>query len=442
MLCNFNIKKTSLSLLYQIPKFLFSSRKPILNNEDLKHFIELNQTIQIDGINLRANEIYPGPSIISRLNRILKEASEKENSYLHETSIKRCLNAFDLNPNDWEITFKEDSQINTNISTIYSNIGKNGKIMCLNYYHGGNNPFGFEHFKDNIFINKLYEIEPQLGIVDMDKLSEEAKNFKPNLIFIGGNAYPRDWDYENFRKIKKQVNCLLMCDISQIYGLISTNLLKNPFNYCDIVTLGSNILKNGIIFEKKKKNAIKKSINQMILSKKQYFPNKEILSIISNQMLEIKSNRYKNFSKQIINNSKVLSEYLLNEGNRLQSNGTDTHLVLWDLKPLGINGAQFKKTMSLVNIYLNRNSIAGDSNVKNPQGVLIGLYDATFRNIKEKDIEEIGRFLMNGCRITQKYSHFHGDHYVKLIEGDKDIPLLKKKVLEFVKKFPIYESKI
>ena len=73
MLCNFNIKKTSLSLLYQIPKFLFSSRKPILNNEDLKHFIELNQTIQIDGINLRANEIYPGPSIISRLNRILKE---------------------------------------------------------------------------------------------------------------------------------------------------------------------------------------------------------------------------------------------------------------------------------------------------------------------------------------------------------------------------------
>jgi glycine/serine hydroxymethyltransferase len=98
--------------------------------------------------------------------------------------------------------------------------------------------------------------------------------------------------------------------------------------------------------------------------------------------------------------------------------------------------------MSLVNIYLNRNSIAGDSNVKNPQGVLIGLYDATYRNIKEKDIEEIGRFLMDGCRITQKYSHFHGDHYVKLIEGDKDIPLLKKKVLEFVKKFPIYESKI
>ncbi len=432
-----NIK--SLSFISLIPKFYLSTTNDIINNHELIKFINNNQTKQIDGITLTPNENYPGISILTRLNKIITNSLSKENSELENNAIRRSLNAFDLNSNNWEIKLKENTQ-NVNLLTMISYIGKNGKIMSLNYYHGGNNIFGFEQIKDNVLNNKLYEIEPQMGIVDMEKLYKQAKKFKPNLIFIGGNSYPRDWDYEYFKKISKKLNCLLMCDISQNYGLISSNLLQNPFYYCDIVTIKSNILKSGIIYTKKKNNILKKQINN-IISKKQFLSNKNILSIISNQMLEIKSNRYKYFSREVIKNSKSLSEFLLREGNRLSSNGTDTHLILWDCKPFGINGTQLKKTLELVNIYINKNSIVGDSNLKNPEGVLIGVYDITYRGIREKDIDDIGRFLLRGTKICQKYADFEGEKFMDYIKNDKEIPLLKNDVLKFVKKFPIYYSK-
>ena len=432
-----NIK--SLSFISSIPKFYLSTTNKIINNPELIKFINKNKTKQIDGITLIPNENYPGISILTRLNKIITNSLGKENSELENNAIRRSLNAFDLNSNNWEIKLKENTQ-NVNLLTMISYIGKNGKIMSLNYYHGGNNIFGFEQIKDNVLNNKLYEIEPQMGIVDMEKLYKQAKKFKPNLIFIGGNSYPRDWDYEYFKKISKKLNCLLMCDISQNYGLISSNLLKNPFKYCDIVTINSNILKSGIIYTKKKTNIIKTQINN-IISRKQYLTNKNLLSIISNQMLEIKSNHYKYFSKEVIKNSKSLSDFLLKEGNRLSSNGTDTHLILWDCKPLGINGTQLKKTLELVNIYINKNSIVGDRNLKNPEGVLLGVYDITYRGIREKDIDVIGRFLMKAAKICQKYYNFNGENFMKYIKNDKDIPSLKHEVLDFVKKFPIYDSK-
>ena len=432
-----NIKSLSFNSL--IPKFYHSTINKIITYPEIQRFLNKNQTKQIDGITLIPNENYPGISILTRLNKIISDSLDKENSYLENNANRRCLNAYDLNSNNWEINLKENT-LNINLLAMISNIGKNGKIMSLNYYHGGNNIFGFEQIKDNVLNNKLYEIEPQMGIVDMEKLYKQAKKFKPNLIFIGGNSYPRDWDYEYFKKISKKLNCLLMCDISQNYGLISSNLLKNPFKYCDIVTINSNILKSGIIYTKKKNNILKNQINNL-MTKKQYLTNKNVLSIISNQMLEIKSNHYKYFSKEVIKNSKSLSEFLLKEGNRLSSNGTDTHLILWDCKPFGINGTQLKKTLELVNIYINKNSIVGDSNLKNPEGVLLGLYDLTYRGIREKDIDDIGRFLMRGTKICQKYAYFHGKQFMQYIKNDKEIPLLKNDVLKFVKKFPIYYSK-
>ena len=158
-------------------------------------------------------------------------------------------------------------------------------------------------------------------------------------------------------------------------------------------------------------------------------------------MIEIKSSNYINFSKQIKKNAKSLSKYLLNEGNRLSSNGTDTHLILWDLKPLGINGNQLKKTMELVNIDLKEKSIVNDSDYNNPEGILISIYNVTYKGIKKNDIRVIGNFLMRGVKITQKYYNFKEETFQKLIENDNEIPFLKRDVMYFVKKFTIDDVK-
>ena len=236
------------NLFNSIPKFFFSSNYDLMHEPELNNFIKENQIKQKNAINFIPNDNYPSTTILTRLNNILSHSINSNISSLENITIKKCLNAFNLHERDWYINIKENSQSNINISAILSTIGKNSKIMSLNYYHGGDNIFSFEHLNHNFFNNKLYEIEPQMGIIDMEKLYNKAIEFKPNLIFICGNSYPRDWDYEKFKYISNKINCLLMCDMSLNYGLISSNLLKNPFNYCDIITMGNNLLKNGIIF--------------------------------------------------------------------------------------------------------------------------------------------------------------------------------------------------
>ena len=435
------------NLFNSIQKFFFSFNYDLMHEPELNNFLKENQKKQKNGINLIPNDNYPSTTILTRLNNILSHSINSNISSLENITIKKCLNAFNLHERDWYINIKENSQSNINISAILSTIGKNSKIMSLNYYHGGDNIFGFEHLNHNFFNNKLYEIEPQMGIIDMEKLYNKAIEFKPNLIFICGNSYPRDWDYEKFKYISNKINCLLMCDMSLNYGLICSNLLKNPFNYCDIITMGSNLLKSGIIFYNKKtiSKILNYKNNKIINNKNKIHKNfssyNNILSIIANQMIEIKSSNYINFSKQIKKNSKSLSKYLLNEGNRLSSNGTDTHLILWDLKPLGINGNQLKKTMELVNIDLKEKSIVNDSDYNNPEGILINVYNVTYKGIKKNDIRVIGNFLMRGVKITQKYYNFKEQTFQKLIENDNEIPFLKRDVMDFVKKFTIDDVK-
>ena len=168
------------NLFNSIQKFFFSFNYDLMHVPELRNFLKRSFSSLLDTVFVSKRQ----STILTRLNNILSHSINSNISSLENITIKKCLNAFNLHERDWYINIKENSQSNINISAILSTIGKNSKIMSLNYYHGGDNIFSFEHLNHNFFNNKLYEIEPQMGIIDMEKLYNKAIEFKPNLIFF------------------------------------------------------------------------------------------------------------------------------------------------------------------------------------------------------------------------------------------------------------------
>lgn len=321
--------------------------------------------------------------------------------------------------------------------------------MGLLLYHGGHLTHGFQSAKKKVsatslfFNSKQYSIDPETGVVDIPKLEREALEFRPQIIVMGGSAYPRDWDYEAFRRIADKVGAYLMADISHISGLVASGLQRNPFDYCDIVTTTTHKTlrgpRSGIIFYSKKNGKkLQNAINSAIFPGLQGGPHDHQIAAIATQMKEVTTPQYKQYAKQVIINSKCLAKYLMDRGCKLSSNGTDNHLILWDVKPLGINGAQLEKTLELVDISLNKNTIAGDKSARVPGGVRIGTPAVTSRGFKEDEMKVVGNFLMRAVDITKKYQDVKKEkEYNKIIARDDEIPRFKNDVIKFTRQYPV-----
>lgn len=154
-------------------------------------------------------------------------------------------------------------------------------------------------------------------------------------------------------------------------------------------------------------------------------------------MKEVKSPEYHEYANQVIKNSKALAEFLLDQGCRLISGGTDNHLVLWDVKPLGINGAQLEKVLEYADVSLNKNTVVGDKSAVIPGGVRIGTPAVTSRGMKENDIREIGKILMRAVKICQKYKSMKMKDFEQAIKGDNAVDQLKADVINFATQFPV-----
>lgn len=154
-------------------------------------------------------------------------------------------------------------------------------------------------------------------------------------------------------------------------------------------------------------------------------------------MKEVKSKEYHDYAKQVIRNSKALAEYLVEQGATLISGGTDNHLLLWDVKPMGINGAQLEKVCEYAEISLNKNTVIGDKSAVIPGGVRIGTPAVTSRGMKEEDIREVGKFLMRAARISQKYKEMKIKPFEEKIKNDPEVEVLKNDVIRFAMSFPV-----
>ncbi|WP_267383647.1 serine hydroxymethyltransferase [Cyanobacterium sp. uoEpiScrs1] len=267
-------------------------------------------------------------------------------------------------------------------------------IMGMDLSHGGHLTHGSPvNVSGKWFEVCHYGVNPDTERLDYDQIRELVLKKRPRVIICGYSAYPRIIDFEKFRTIADEVGAYLMADIAHIAGLVASGHHPNPVPHCDVVTTtthktlrgprGGLILTRDVDLGKKFDKAVFPGI--------QGGPLEHVIAAKGVSFGEALKPEFKAYSGQVIVNAKVLANQLMTRGFKLVSNGTDNHLMLVDLRSVGMTGKEADRLVSEINITANKNTVPFDT--ESPfvtSGLRLGTPALTTRGMKEEQFKEIG----------------------------------------------------
>ena len=267
------------------------------------------------------------------------------------------------------------------------------------------------------------------GVIDYAELEKQVRKVRPKLIVAGASAYPRAIDFEKIAEIAHGYGAYLMVDMAHIAGLVAGGYHQSPVPYADVVTTTTHKTlrgpRGGLILTNNE--YLIKRINSAIFPGTQGGPLEHIIAAKAVCFKEDLSTEFKTYAAQVIKNAKVLGEVLKERGLDLVSGGTDTHLLLVDLRPKGLTGDVVAQKLEEANITCNKNAIPFDPQPpKITSGIRVGTPAGTTRGFKEKEFTLIGNWI--------------GDIIDALADGnaEKTIAETRQKVITLCEKFPIY----
>jgi len=303
-----------------------------------------------------------------------------------------------------------------------------------------------------------YEISQETGLIDYDALEKNSKLYRPKIIIAGASAYPREIDYVRMRKIADGCGAYLMSDMAHISGLVAADVLASPFPYSDIVTTTTHKSLRGprgaLIFYRKgergkdkKGNVIKydleEPINASVFPGHQGGPHNHTIGALAVALKQTKTETFREYQEQVLKNSKAFAEAFTKLGFKLSSGGTDTHLILVDLRSKEIDGSRVERVLELANIASNKNTVAGDKSAMNPGGIRVGTPAMTSRGLTEKDFEQVAKFIDRGVQIAKDLkkkapSKLLADFKTFVGDGSQipEVQALRKDVADFARQFP------
>jgi len=239
--------------------------------------------------------------------------------------------------------------------------------MGLDLPSGGHLTHGFQTETKKIsntsliFNSKPYKICQKTGLIDYDQLMIDVKEWSPKILWAGHSSYPRDLDYKRFREAADSVKALLFVDMAHYSGLVASKLVNNPFEYADIVTTTTHKSlrgpRAGLIFFK---DEYREKVNFSVFPGNQGGPHEHQIAAIATQMKEVMTEEFKEYSRNVIKNSKRICEEFIKKGHSIATGGTDNHIVLYDCRPMGLTGSKVEHACDLVNITVNKNCLYGD----------------------------------------------------------------------------------
>jgi glycine hydroxymethyltransferase len=275
-----------------------------------------------------------------------------------------------------------------------------------------------------------YAVRPQDHLIDYDQAAEVAEAEKPKVIIAGGSAYSRAIDFGRFREIADSVGALLMVDIAHYAGLVAGGVYPNPFPHAHIVTTTTHKTlrgpRGGMILTNDKKLA--KKIDSAVFPGLQGGPLMHVIAAKAVAFGEALRPEFKLYARQVIDNARVLADSLQSAGFKIVSNGTDSHLMLVDLTPKGVSGADAETALERAGITTNKNGIPFDPlPPMQTSGLRVGTPAGTTRGFGPAEFRQVGQWIgevLDGVAAG-------GDN--SAVEAK-----VKAEVLTLTKRFPIY----
>jgi glycine hydroxymethyltransferase len=299
-------------------------------------------------------------------------------------------------------------------------------VMGLNLAHGGH----LTHGHPLNFSGKMYKIIPygvrkDTETIDYDEMEQIAVRERPKMIIGGGSAYARVIDFARMRQIADKVGAKLMVDMAHIAGLVAGGAHPSPIPHSDIVTTTTHKTlrgpRAGMVLCRQELAA---AVDKIAFPGIQGGPLVHIIAAKAVCFREALQPAFKDYAHQVIANARALARKIMDEGFRVITGGTDTHLMLIDVFSHGIIGSEAENTLGQAGITVNKNAIPFDSNPPlKPSGIRIGTPALTTRGMKEKEMIQTGAWI------------------VEALNNSKDTQVLvriRKQVLELAEAFPLY----
>lgn len=304
-------------------------------------------------------------------------------------------------------------------------------FMGMNLDHGGHLTHGKSvNQSGKWFAPVAYGVRAQDHLIDYDEAAEVARANSPKVIIAGGSAYSRHIDFKKFREIADDVGAILMCDVAHYAGLIVAGEYPNPFPHAHIVTTTTHKTlrgpRGGLILTNDKKLAGK--INSAVFPGLQGGPLMHVIAGKAVAFGEALRPEFKAYAKQVIENARALADSLQSVGFKIVSNGTDSHLMLVDLTPKSVSGAQAEIALERAGITTNKNSIPGDPlPPMQTSGLRVGTPAGTTRGFGVAEFRQVGQWI--------------GEVLDAVATGEDSTAVEQKvraEVVAMTKRFPIY----
>ncbi len=302
-------------------------------------------------------------------------------------------------------------------------------ILGMNLAHGGHLTHGHPlNFSGKTYKVVAYGVRKDDELIDYDEVQRLAEEHKPKMIVTGASAYPRVFDFARFRQIADSVGALLLFDMAHYSGLIAAGVWPNPCEFADIVTSTTHKTlrgpRSGIILAREKYGA---AIDKVVFPGFQGGPLVHVMAAKAVCLKEAMTPEFADYQKQVIANAKAMAAKLVEEGLRVVSGGTDSHLLLVDVFAKGVRGKEAEKALDEAHITVNKNGIPFDVNPPmNPSGIRLGSPAVTTRGFREADMREVA-----SC-IAQ---------VVRDVASEENLGGVRRRVKALTDKYPLYSWK-
>ena len=332
-----------------------------------------------------------------------------------------------------------------NMAAYFSFLNFGDKVMGMDLAHGGHLTHGSPvNFSGRFFDMVHYGVD-KTGYIDMNSVEDIALREKPKLIITGASAYCREIDFKAFRDIADKINAKLMADIAHPAGLIAAGLIQSPIPYCHVVTTtthktlrgprGGMILVGqdgendmGVTAAKGRVKKVSEIINSSVFPGFQGGPLMHVIAAKAVAFQEALQPDFVEYQKQVIRNAKTLAQSLIDLGYDIVTGGTDTHVMLLDLKNRGLTGRDSERALEAGGITVNKNMVPFDT--QSPfvtSGIRLGTPALTTRGMKEDEMRFIAHLI---------------DRILRDLENEVELEKVQSEVADLCERFPLYDSSI